>query len=206
MSRGLERLALRRHVLARPRPATIIALLALFMAMGGTSLAGSVLSGSALKNGSVSRKKIAANAIDSTRLAANAVTSGKLAKGAVGASKLASRCRDRRPRSASGARRGNQPRCRRGVVEVARRSGRRRAPVNLPAPTSPALTPVSATATCPAGSVAISGGQTVSDTANAFVIQSVQAGTRRCPGWTAGCGTDRVDTPSALTEASTRRR
>ena len=49
--------------LPRPGAATPIALLALVMAMGGTSLAGSAISGSALANGSVSRSKIAAKAI-----------------------------------------------------------------------------------------------------------------------------------------------
>jgi hypothetical protein len=175
MSRGLERLARRGHVLARPRPATLIALLALFMAMGGTSLAGSVLSGSALKNGSVSRKKIATNAIDSTRLAANSVTSGKLAKGAVGASKLATGAV-----TAAALAPGSVAGTNLAVGAVSWKSLGAQvvaaAPVTLPVPTSPAIIPVSATATCPAGSVAISGGQTVSDTANAFVIQSVQAG------------------------------
>ena len=70
----------RLRALPRPRPATAIALLALVMAMGGTSIAGSVINGSALTNGSVTRHKIATNAIDSTRLAGNAVTTGKIAR------------------------------------------------------------------------------------------------------------------------------
>ena len=79
----------RLRALPRPRPATAIALLALLMAMGGTSIAGSVINGNDLKNGSVTRPKIGSNAIDSTRLAGNAVTAGKIAKAAVSSSKLA---------------------------------------------------------------------------------------------------------------------
>jgi len=56
--------------ISRPRSSTVIALFALVIAMGGTSLAGSMLSGSALKNGSVSRHKIATSA---QRFAANSV-------------------------------------------------------------------------------------------------------------------------------------
>jgi trimeric autotransporter adhesin len=48
-------------------------------------------------------------------------------------------------------------------------------PVALPVSGTHA-TPISATATCPAGTVAISGGETMSDPSQAFVIQSVQAG------------------------------
>jgi hypothetical protein len=140
MNRVIERFS-HRLATARPRPATVIALLALVMAMGGTSVAGSLISGTSLKNGSVSRNKIAKNAIDDSRLAAKAVTADKLAAGAVSWKSL-------------------------GAQVVAA------APVTL----STTGAPLSATATCPAGTVAISGGETFSDPAFAFVVQSVQAG------------------------------
>ena len=79
----------RLRALPRPRPATAIALLALVMAMGGTSIAGSVINGSDLKNGSVTRPKIGSNAIDSVRIAGNAVTSGKIAKATITSRELA---------------------------------------------------------------------------------------------------------------------
>jgi hypothetical protein len=137
MNRVIQSLAQRVRT-GRPRPATVIALLALVMAMGGTSVAGSLISGATLKNGSVSRNKIAKGAIDSTRLASGAVSWKSLGAQVVAA-----------------------------------------APVTL----STTGVPLTATATCPAGTVAISGGETMSDPDFAFVVQSVQAG---LPGAQAG--------------------
>jgi hypothetical protein len=185
----------RLRALPRPRAATVIALLALTMAMGGTSLAGSVLSGSALTNGSVGRSKIAANAIDSTRLAAHAVTTAKLAKGAVDASRLAKAAVTAaalKPGSvtssalAPGAVAGSNlaPSAvswkSLGAQVVAA------APVTLPVGTTSDV-PVTATASCPSGMVAISGGESLSDLAFAFVIQSVQVSLPGAAptGWTA---------------------
>ena len=124
----------RLRALPRPRPATLIALLALVMATGGTSLASSLISGSSLKNGSVSGKKIAKGAIDSTKLAAGTVSWKSLGAQIIAAP-----------------------------------------PVTLPV-SGTHITPVVGTATCPAGTVGISGGETMSDPSQAFVIQSGQAG------------------------------
>jgi trimeric autotransporter adhesin len=136
--------ARRLRSLPRPRPATAIALVALVMAMGGTSVAGSLISGSTLKNGSVTGKKLAKGTIDGTRLGKGAVTGVALGAGAVSWKSL-------------------------GAQIVAA------APVALPVGSTKAV-PVSATATCPAGTVGISGGEVMSDPSQAFVIQSVQAG------------------------------
>jgi hypothetical protein len=127
-----------------PRLATVIALVALVMAMGGSSLAGSLISGSSLKNGSVSGSKIAKGAISASKLAKGAVTAPALGAAVVSWKSL-------------------------GAQIVAA------PPVTLPV-SSTATTPVTATATCPAGTVGISGGETMSDPAQAYVIQSVQAG------------------------------
>jgi hypothetical protein len=131
--------------LPRPRPATAIALFALVMAMGGTSVASSLISGSTLKNGSVTGKKLAKGTIDGTRLGKGAVTGIALGAGAVSWKSL-------------------------GAQIVAA------APVALPVGNSTKLLPVSATATCPAGTVGIAGGQVMSDPSQAVVSQSVQAG------------------------------
>jgi hypothetical protein len=135
MNDGFETRGRRSHRLPRPHPATVIALFALVMAMGGTSLAGSLISGSNLKNGTVSRNKIAKGAIDSTRLASGAISWKSL-----------------------------------GAQVVAGPS------VALPVSTSSQAIPITSTAACPAGTVAVSGGESISDPVNAFVIESVQAG------------------------------
>ena len=185
----------RLRALPRPRPATALALLALVMAMGGTSIAGSVINGSDLKNGSVTRQKIGSNAIDSTRLAGNAVTSGKIAKAAVGSSKLAKGAVTAAALAAgsvtgkalgAGAVAGSNlaP----AAVSWKSIGGQVVAapPVVLPVGTT-ALVPATATATCPTGTVAISGGESISDTTNAFVLQALQVGAPGAAptGWTA---------------------
>ncbi len=65
----------------RPSAALVIATLALFMSMGGTSYA-------AIKAGSVGNKQLASNAVSATKIRAGAVTSTKIRKGSVTSSKL----------------------------------------------------------------------------------------------------------------------
>ena len=143
-----------------------------------------MISGSTLNNRSVTRKKIATSAIDSTLLAANAVTTSKLAKGSVTSSKLAAGAVTKAslatgsvtadalaagsvaggnlaPSAVSWKSLGAQ------VIAAA--------PVTLPVGTTTDI-PATATASCPAGTVAISGGESISDTTNGFVIQALQGG------------------------------
>jgi hypothetical protein len=179
----------------RPQPATLIALLALVMATGGTSVAANVINGGLLRNGSVTRAKIAANAIDSSRLAANAVTSAKIAKGAIGAKKLAIGAVTASalapgavsagaiaPASITGTQLGL------GAVSWSRLGAQvvASAPVALPVGTT-ALVPATGQALCPTGLVAISGGESLTDTTNSFVIQSAQinVGAAAPSGWSA---------------------
>jgi hypothetical protein len=53
-------------------------------------------------------------------------------------------------------------------------------PVTLPVGTTTDV-PVTSTAACPSGTVAISGGESISDLTFAYVIQSVQAGLPGAP-------------------------
>ena len=66
-----------------------IALLALFVALGGSAYAVSSINGALLKRGSVPGSKLKKNAVTSAKLASNAVTSAKIANGAVRAADLA---------------------------------------------------------------------------------------------------------------------
>lgn len=143
----------------------MIALLALVMAMGGTSIARSVVNGHDLKNGSVTKAKIAKGAINSSKLAKGAVTAKALAAGSVtgpalGAGAVAAG--NLAPGAVSWRSLGGQ------VVAAT--------PVTLPGATSVAYYPATATVSCPSGMVAISGGESFTDTSNAFVIQSAQVG------------------------------
>lgn len=88
----------------RPSPAMVVAILALCLAVGGTSFAAVKLGKNAvktknIKNGAVKASKlagnavtegkIATNAVTESKIAGNAVTEGKIASGAVSAGKLA---------------------------------------------------------------------------------------------------------------------
>jgi hypothetical protein len=78
----------------RPSPAMVVAILALCLAVGGTSFAAVKLGKNAvktksIKNGAVTESKIATNAVTASKIAGNAVTEGKIASGAVSAGKLA---------------------------------------------------------------------------------------------------------------------
>lgn len=69
-------------------PATAIALLALFLAIGGVSYAASQIGTSQIKNRAVTGIKIAPKAVTSSRLGSGAVISTKIAAGAVTSTKL----------------------------------------------------------------------------------------------------------------------
>lgn len=73
----------------RPSPAMIVALLALFVAVGGTSYAASKITTNQIKNGAVTTKKIKNKAVKKKKLANGAVTSSKVADGSLKASDLA---------------------------------------------------------------------------------------------------------------------
>jgi hypothetical protein len=77
----------------RPSPAMVVAILALCLAVGGTSFAAVKLGKNAvktksIKNGAVTESKIATNAVTEKKIAGNAVTEGKIASGAVSPGKL----------------------------------------------------------------------------------------------------------------------
>jgi hypothetical protein len=124
----------------------------------------------------VSSSKLGLGAVTKAALAPGSVTGPALAPGAVSGSNLA-------PAAVSWKSLGAQ------VVAAA--------PVTLPVGTT-TVVPATATASCPSGTVAISGGESISDTTYAFVIQAVQGGPAGAAptGWTATGAT------SGLTAAS----
>ncbi len=67
-----------------PSPAMAVALLALFVALGGSAWAVSKVGTNQLKNNAVTTPKIRASAVNASRLANGAVTGPKIAPGAVG--------------------------------------------------------------------------------------------------------------------------
>lgn len=67
----------------RPSPALVIAVLALFVALGGTSYAVK-----SLPKNSVSAKQLKKNAVTSKKIKSNAVTAKKIKKGSIDASKV----------------------------------------------------------------------------------------------------------------------
>lgn len=80
--------------LRMPSPATSISLVALFVALGGTSYAAIALPRNSvgtvqLKNGGVASVDLKASAVSAAKLAPNAVTSAKLTEGAVTSSDIA---------------------------------------------------------------------------------------------------------------------
>jgi hypothetical protein len=93
-----------KRLLRRPSPAMVVAVLALCVALGGTSFAAVKLGKNAVKtkniknnavtsgkiaNGAVTEGKIAANAVTEGKIANGAVTGGKIANGAIGSGQLA---------------------------------------------------------------------------------------------------------------------
>jgi len=75
--------------LHRPSHATVIAYLALFVALSGTAIAAKKIGSDGLRKGAVTSKKIADAAVTTPKLANDAVTGGKLDNGSVGENKLA---------------------------------------------------------------------------------------------------------------------
>lgn len=72
-----------------PSPAMVVALLALFVALGGSAWAVSKVGTNQLKNNAVTTPKIKPAAVNGSRLANRAVTESKIADGAVIGSKIA---------------------------------------------------------------------------------------------------------------------
>ena len=75
--------------LRRPSHATVIAYLALFVALSGTAMAVKKIGPSGLKKNAVTTKKIADSAVTTPKIANSAVTEPKLANDAVSGAKLA---------------------------------------------------------------------------------------------------------------------
>jgi len=75
--------------LQRPSHATVIAYLALFIALSGTAIAAKKIGSDGLRKAAVTSKKIADAAVTTPKLANDAVTGGKLDNGSVGENKLA---------------------------------------------------------------------------------------------------------------------
>lgn len=73
----------------RISPASPIALIALFVALGGVSYAAGTIGTSDLQNGAVTKKKLHRNAVATGKIRPGAVNGEKLADGAVGTQKLA---------------------------------------------------------------------------------------------------------------------
>jgi hypothetical protein len=73
----------------KPSPAMIIALVALFVALGGVSYAAAKIGTAQLKNGAVTTPKLHTNAVTSPKLKNGAVTAGKLGTNAVTKTKIA---------------------------------------------------------------------------------------------------------------------
>jgi hypothetical protein len=74
----------------RPSPGTVLAILALIVALGGTADAARKIGSRQLKNNAVTTKKIKRKAVTRSKLANRAVSTAKLADGAVTGGKLAS--------------------------------------------------------------------------------------------------------------------
>jgi len=74
----------------RPSHATVIAYLALFIALSGTAIAAKKVGSDGLKKAAVTTKKIADGAVKTSKLGDDAVTGAKLDNGSVGEGKIAS--------------------------------------------------------------------------------------------------------------------
>jgi hypothetical protein len=75
--------------LGRPSHTTVVAYLALFIAIaGGTAIAAKKIGPDRLKKNAVTTKKIASAAVTTPKLASDAVTGGKLSNGSVGEGKI----------------------------------------------------------------------------------------------------------------------
>ena len=191
----------RLRALPRPRPATAIALLALMMAMGGTSIAGSVINGSDLKNGTVTRHRVR---LECDRFHPARRQRGDRGQDREGGGQLRASGEGRGERRGTGCRLGHLQGARRRWVTASNLAPAAVSwkslgaqvvaapPIVLPVGTTQVI-PATAAATCPAGTVAISGGESISDTTNAFVNPrfQVQVGAPGAAptGWAATGGT-----------------
>jgi hypothetical protein len=72
----------------RPSPAFIIAIVALFVALGGTALAGVVINGSELKNRSVGGVKLKNHTITAGKVKLHSLHGGDLSNGAIGTNQI----------------------------------------------------------------------------------------------------------------------
>jgi hypothetical protein len=75
--------------LRRPSPALVIAVLALFVGLGGGAYAAGEIGTKDLKKNAVTKSKIKNKAVSGSKIAAGAVKTNKVASGAVTSSKLA---------------------------------------------------------------------------------------------------------------------
>src|ERR1700694_4113003 len=79
---------MRRLMARRPSGASVVALIALIVALSGTAYAAGQIGSRQLKGGAVTSQKIKHRAVTTSKLADGAVTTSKLADGAVTTSKL----------------------------------------------------------------------------------------------------------------------
>ncbi len=70
-------------------PATVIALVALFVSLGGASYAAVTIGTGQIRNGAVTGAKLSKGSVSGTKLRNGAVTNAKIGRGAIGASKFA---------------------------------------------------------------------------------------------------------------------
>src|SRR5919109_3220613 len=67
----------------RPSPAMVVALIALFVSLGGVGIAATKIGTKQIKNGAVTAKKLHKNAVTKKKIKNNAVIGSKIADGAV---------------------------------------------------------------------------------------------------------------------------
>src|SRR5919108_732852 len=72
----------------RPSPAMVVALIALFVSLGGVGIAATKIGTKQIKNGAVTAKKLHKNAVTKKKIKNNAVIGSKIADGAVTTDKL----------------------------------------------------------------------------------------------------------------------
>jgi hypothetical protein len=73
----------------KPSPALVVALLALFVSLGGVGYAATKIGTAQIKNGAVTAKKLHAKAVTAKKIKTAAVTNSKIADGAVQTGKIA---------------------------------------------------------------------------------------------------------------------
>jgi hypothetical protein len=133
-------------------PGMAVAIIALMVALGGTAVAASTLA-----NGSVTSAKIANSAVTPAKIANSAVKSAKIANGSVASAKIANSAVTSAKIANSAVTSAKIAPGTLGGVSAAKVTVVAGTPVNVPANS----TGTTATATCPAGQRAISGGFSV---------------------------------------------